>query len=162
MSWNKNYSKCLSCETTEWLHKSKGYCSKCYPLIKMMRILESWDSNVPNTIIPVGPINQTIRDLIIRSNKVNEVKEGLIADINSRITLYKRYNSPNGDAMTIEFFLERIASITNNLNSEKLFHGAVTRYNDNFNSEQRKIILKDLAQILINRRVKFDVWKFII
>nr|WP_315246650.1 hypothetical protein [uncultured Flavobacterium sp.] len=162
MSWNKNYNKCLSCEGTEWEYRAKGYCTKCYPLIKLKTVLESWNSKDPKTIIPIGPVNQITINLILHSNKVNDVKKGLIDKIDSQIHLYKLYNSPTGDAMTIEFLIERVVSFTNNLNNDKLFHGAVTRYRDNLNAQQRKIILKDLAYILINRRVKFDVWEFII
>jgi hypothetical protein len=70
----------------------------------MKTVLENWDSNVLNSIVAVGPINEVTKDLIIRSDKVNDVKEGLIREIDSRINLYKRYNSPTGDALTIEFF----------------------------------------------------------
>lgn len=162
MSWGKKYNDCISCEGTEWEHRAKGLCSKCYPLDKMKTIIESWDPSDPNTIVPVGPINKITRDLIVKSNKIAEVKHGLISSINARIHLYKLYNTPSGEAMTIEQFIERVAAITNNLNQEKLFHGAVTRYQDNFTHEQRKIILKDLTYILINRRVKFNIWQFII
>lgn len=38
--WARNYARCVECGSTEFRHKSKGYCKKCYPTHKHEIMLE--------------------------------------------------------------------------------------------------------------------------
>lgn len=40
MKWSIKNESCLSCNTTIKPHKSKGYCTKCYPVKKEIEKLE--------------------------------------------------------------------------------------------------------------------------
>lgn len=163
MAWSRKHTNCISCNTEEWEHKGKGYCAKCYPLMKKKEIIEQWDKNNPTSLKPVSPIDERVLERLIQWDDLEKAKESLLRQIDARLHLYKMYNSPgNVDPISIEFLLERISTLTNNISDTKLFHGAVTRYSENFTNEQRQIIYKDLAYILINRKLNLDIWRDII
>lgn len=163
MAWSRGNDKCVSCDTEEWDHKGNGHCSKCYPLIKKKEIIKQWNSADPTTLKAVSPIDKIILEHLIELGKLENAKVSLLRQIYARIYLYTKYNSPGQvDPIAIEYLYERIASITNNVSDQKLFHGAVTRYGANFNNELRKVIYKDLGLILINRKLNLNVWTDII
>jgi hypothetical protein len=155
--WSKKHKKCISCLTNEWAHKAHGYCMKCHPLIIKKEIIKNWDPINPKTLIPIGPMNSKMFPIIIKMNELNKVKKRFIQQIDARLYLYEKYNSPGKvDPIAIEYLLERIADITNNLSHSKLFHGAVTGYQRMSNGD-RQIIYKDLAFILINREFSLTI-----
>lgn len=163
MAWSRKHTNCISCSTEEWEHKGKGYCAKCYPLMKKKEIIEQWDKNYPTSLKPVSPIDERILERLIQWDDLEKAKESLLRQIDTRLHLYKMYNSIGKvDPISIELLLERISTLTNNISDTKLFHGAVTRYSENFTNEQRQIIYKDLAYILINRKLNLDIWRDII
>lgn len=163
MTWSRKHTNCISCGTEEWEHKGRGYCVKCYPLMKKREIIEQWNKNNLASLEPVSPIDERILERLIKSDYLEKAKESLLRQIDARVHLYKMYNSPGEvDPISIEFLLERITTLTNNISHSKLFNGAVTRYSENFTNEQRQIIYKDLAYILINRKLNLDIWEDII
>jgi hypothetical protein len=163
MAWSRENDKCISCDTEEWEHKGNGHCSKCYPLIKKKEIIKQWNLADPTTLKAVSPVDEQILEHLIRHGELEKAKENLLRQIEARLYLYKKFNSPGQvDPIAIEYLYERIASITNNVSDQKLFHGAVTRYREIFNNEQRQIIYKDLALILIKRKLNLNVWRDII
>ena len=163
MAWSRQNTNCISCGTEEWEHKGNGHCAKCYPLIKKKEVIEQWDKNNKASLVPVSPIDEQLIERLLQWGEIEKAKESLLRQIDARIHLYKMYNTPGQvDPISIEYLLERIASLTNNLSDTKLFHGAVTRYRENFSNEQRQIIYKDLAFILINRKLNLDIWRDII
>lgn len=153
MKWSKNYNKCESCYTEEWIHKSRGYCSKCYPLILKKEKIQNWDKNNSKSLVLVSPVNQITMDYLIKSDELGDAKKTLISQTEMRLHLYFLYNTGgNGSAMLIEQLLERIAKLTNNVSNNKLFYGGCSDY-QNFTNEHRKTIIKDLANILLSTRL---------
>jgi hypothetical protein len=153
MFWSKKYPSCVSCATDEWAHKSRGYCIKCYPLIKKKAIIQKWDQGNPSTLVPVKPCSKEMLQILVKSGRLDLIKGRLLEQIDLRLNKYKFYNTPRFcTGLIIEHYLEQIASLTNNVSDRPLFHGAVDRYSVNFNAEQREIIYKDLLYILIHRR----------
>lgn len=160
MTWSKFHHQCNSCGTEKWKHKGNGFCIKCYPLIKKKETIIQWDESNSTTLKAVGTIDIQAINLLICSGKLKKAKDSLLSQIESQLHLYKIYNSQNGiNPLTIENLLERISTITNNVSDSKLFHEAVSRYNNNFTSDQLTIIGKDLAFILINRKLILNIWR---
>ena len=160
MTWSIFHQKCNSCGTKEWKHKGKGFCFKCYPLIKKKETIIQWDASNKKTLKAVGPIGVQAINRLISSGDFEKAKESLLSEIDSKLHLYKIYNSEeNIEPLTIENFLQRISALTNNVTDSRLFHGAVTRYQNNFTTDQLKIIGKDLAFILINRKLALNIWR---
>lgn len=155
--WHKKYNSCTSCGTEEWPYRSRGLCNKCYPLIIKSERIKLWNKDDLSTI---KEIDSYTRAFLIKGNKLEIAKESLIKQINERLNLYRRYNE-KGEAsgIAIEYSLRAVSRITNNVNNDDFFYGSVTRYNDHFNNDQRRIILKDILLILINRRFHLDTWK---
>lgn len=156
MCWKNKYDRCISCGTEEWKHKSSGLCTKCYPLIKLKDIISNWDSNDVNTFIGIPKIDHNYLILLNSENKIDKLKDILLVKIHNRIQLYKRYNSPdNIEPIDIEFILNEIAEITNNISKTKIFHSRAPFY-EKVNEVSRSIIYRDLAAILINRRFNLN------
>ena len=163
MSWSKKYDCCQSCGTHEWDHRAKGYCSKCYPLIRIKDVAEAWDVNDKSTLIPYGPIDKPLLEYLIKNGELEKARESILRQIEARIHLFIRFNNPGDvEPLHIEFLWERIAEVTNNVSQLKLFYGSASRYASNFNKLQRQIIYKDLLRILINRRFYINIWKDLI
>jgi hypothetical protein len=158
--WSKKYISCQSCNTEEWKHKSKGYCIKCYDLMDRRNALSNWDINNSKSIVPIKGINpHTIEEIKRRRPpEVLMIKEKIIAQIDRRIFIYQEYNnSSNLDAIHIEHYLSKIYSLVTDINKGgNNFHGRAMGYNDNFNLDQRKIIIKDLICILISCKFRLN------
>jgi len=160
MNWSRYYDKCTHCCTEEWKHIGKGFCKKCYPLMKKLEIIEKWDTSNISSLKVVKPINIKAITLLIKSNKIENAKESLLKQIRSQLHLYKIYNSDDTvDGIKIENLFYSISRITNNLSTSNVFREAANRYNYNFNNDQRRIICKDLLMILINRRFYLNIWQ---
>lgn len=163
MAWGRKYTACVSCQTIIWEHKRNGLCSKCYPLVKKREIIEKWDIKNKNTLISVSPIDNEIMEHLVRCGEVDVARKSLIRQINSRLEMFKRYNSPGQvNGYDIENLLEKIASITNNISEKKLFHSKACCYDEPFTNEQRQIIYKDLLFVLINRKLDLNIWRDLI
>jgi len=115
MKWNKKYDKCISCGSTEWEHKAKGLCKKCYPLIIKREVIEKWDSNDKTTLIFVGGVSKMAIDIVDSSGEIEKAKKSLLQQIDARLFLFQQYNNPNTNATGVEAFLRRIEKITNNI-----------------------------------------------
>lgn len=163
MAWSKKHDQCLSCGTRDWSHRARGYCSKCYPLIRIKETAEAWDMKNPASLLPCGPVDMELLNYFIQGGMLGKVRKSIMEQVDARIHLYERYNNPGDvEPLHIELLWERIATVTNNVSQRDLFYGSASRYDSNFNRLQRQIIYKDLLWILINRRFHLDVWKDLI
>ena len=152
MNWNKKYKNCISCGTIEWSHKSKGYCQKCYPLIKDIEKVKNWNKKMPQTLCSIRGINPIKFLSEKRINPFNVIKTKIVEQLQSKLELYKLYNNPkNADGLDIENVLKEIAGYCR-IDSH-IYEGAATKYLDNFNAKQRIIIFKDMLNILVNKNI---------
>jgi hypothetical protein len=75
--WSKKHDRCISCSTSEWKHQAKGYCYKCYPLIKRKELINQWNSKDKLTLKPFGPFNEEAIDYLVTSNMLDKAKTNI-------------------------------------------------------------------------------------
>ena len=156
MNWSKNDVNCISCGTIEWSHKAKGYCQKCYPLIKDIKRVKAWNENKPETLCMVRGVNPYILKHEKRINDLRVVKKRMIEQMQNRIKLLKRYTNPKEvDGLGIEYAFEAVARYC--AVGSRLYYGIASKYLDNFNDKQRRIIYKDLLKIEVNRKFNLNI-----
>ncbi|WP_223550524.1 hypothetical protein [Aestuariivivens sp. NBU2969] len=154
MAWSKKFSSCQSCGTNEWNHLARGYCKKCYPLIKDLETIKCWDVNKNKTLITVRGVNPKPH---INDSQFKKYQSNFINQIESRLGLYKLYNKSNVEGLDIEGCFKTIAEdYCTGSNKSSDFHGAVTKYDLKFNARQRKLIYKDLLLLRINRQFRVN------
>ena len=90
-------------------------------IIQLKNKIKAWDINILTSIKPIGNINQTSIDFILKywSISIDTFKANLISDIDARINLYKTYHDPS-DNENIEYYLTMIVKITNNIDWKKI------------------------------------------
>ena len=49
-SWSKKYDNCQNCHTNRFKHVARGYCSRCYRLIRKLEKFDRWNSSDPASI----------------------------------------------------------------------------------------------------------------
>jgi hypothetical protein len=161
MIWSKEYEKCISCETTKWEHLSSGFCLKCYPLIKKREVIKQWNLHKKETLRAISPISEEIIDHLIKWNELEITQKNLLVQLDERLSLYKRFNTPGKiEASDIEkLFNEGISNLITNSVDLKLPNEIVNEYQSLFDNKQRQIVYKSFLYILISKKFNLDVWK---
>jgi hypothetical protein len=141
---HKKYPKCINCESTRNVHKSRGYCKRCYPIQLRVEKAEQWDFNNPITLktFPKGFSN-------IDEGTFMKIKKGVIIQLKERLDWFRiREQRLKGDifGIDIEYGLNRIANYCG-VRDKSLFHSSANTFDHNFNMKQKKIIFEYIDRI---------------
>lgn len=156
--WNKKFANCQACGSTEWDYKAKGYCKKCYPLVKRVSIVKGWDEKKQSSLVEIPGFDlQAIYS--IKGEKINKAKTEIVRQLESRLRIIKdSVNPDNVTPLSIEYTLDIIAEIILKDQGKSLFHGHAGSY-ESFSDEQLVTIYKDLNYILLKRRFSLNLNK---
>lgn len=156
--WSNKYSKCQSCSTSDWKHKAKGLCVKCYPIKRKIAIVEKWDLNDNPSLKPIGGFDSMLITQIIKSDKFINSKMEILRQLKNRLLLYQNcFNPINVDGMSIERLLACYSELLLGDKGKIMFHGACSKYDNKFSQKQMNIIFKDLNLILAQKRFELNL-----
>lgn len=156
LKWSQKFDKCENCTTIRFPHKSRGLCSRCYPLQLRLDHIDKWDLNKIETL--KGYPN----DMMFHTeDRFQKIKKGFKKQIKDRLfsltyTEGEFEKIPSGH--DLEFKFRRIARLTN-ADSDLFFKSADT-FNREFNDRQRKVLMQFFIQLLESIRWEgVDWWK---
>lgn len=156
--WNKKFNECLSCGTTNWSHKAKGYCKKCYPIINNISKVKVWDEKDSATWKEIPSFGKKEIN-VIKGDKFSSAKNEIIRQLESRLRVIKNTVNPEKvTAIQIEYTLDILAEIVLKNKGKQMFHGHASSY-ELFTDAHLKTIYKDLNSILLNKRFTLDLNK---
>lgn len=143
-NWSNKYDKCQNCGTVRFNHIAKGYCKRCYALIKQLEQVNCWDLSSPQTL------KRYPRNVIFhRQDVFKKIKKGYVLQIKKRLVFLKTKEESLSEpvyGVDIEHQLQRIAKLCY-VKNKRLFHGRANYIDHNFNKKQKKILYKLLNEI---------------
>lgn len=158
--WSKKTKFCLSCGTTEWEHKAKGYCTKCYPFILRIEKVDHWDDSNPTSLIAIDGFSAQDIQFCINQGKFKKAKHEILNQLKRRLAIIKDCVNPeNVDGLAMEQLLDEFAELILKDTGKNMFHSHAALYDRDLNSEQLSIIYKDLNSILMRRRFTLNLGK---
>ncbi|RZJ52320.1 MAG: hypothetical protein EOO44_12195 [Flavobacterium sp.] len=154
-NWNK-YKSCNNCIGNEWSHLARGYCQKCYPLIKDLEKVEAWNVLDSTTINNVRGVSKDFMMAAIRDGKFHDYQKIIITLLKNRLKIFRSYINPNGYAFDIEILLTNISDVYCTNGTKNIFRGHAALYESDMRIEQRKVFEKALLELEINRNLTLD------
>lgn len=136
--------KCNNCNSNRFQFKARGYCNRCYPLVRKIEIIKLWNFDDTKTL------KYYPKDGIFYNKKnFNEIKKGFIEQYKERLNhlkvLEQILNSDICGSNIVSLF-RRIAKLAGLRNKDILWHQE-DLFDRNFTPKQRKIIYKILNDI---------------
>lgn len=106
--WSKRWDHCVNCLTQDRRHAARGYCSKCYEVLRRMERAREWEHDV--TRIPTHfPLVDVPKD----PEEFTRVKLGVIKQLQAhldRLAVRRRMVADRTvEGINIEFLLRDIA-----------------------------------------------------
>lgn len=142
--WARKYDRCQNCETVRFRHKARGYCERCYPLIRRLERIQGWDLSRPETL------KEYPRETIFRNpDTFKMIKTRFGAEIQRRLDILKiRENKLAGPiyGIDLEYALRSIAGHCR-VRDKHLFHGSASWLGETFDMDQRKELYRLLIAI---------------
>lgn len=157
--WAKEYQLCKNCKTQRFSHKARGYCNRCYSLIRRLETVQKWNLTNKNTLkgFPGDAHYSQERFQKIKSNYMQQIKQRLFY-----LCAREEQLNSNIDGLDIEYQLNRIANLAGTRN-RKLYHGIATHIDHNFKPKQKNLLFRLLNKIEENVPTKiidlYDVFK---
>ena len=156
--WARKHQRCINCSTTRYSHKARGYCTRCYRLVKRIEEIKKWDITNPSSLKNSGNAWVNRND----PKRLERLRRGCIEQIESRLEFLKDREvqiSGNEDVegINIEFQLKRLARIAKA--NDKVFHGTANLIDWNFSQQQKTLIFSLLNQIEENRPWRIDFYR---
>ncbi len=77
--WSNDFNACKNCSTIRFPYQGRGYCGRCYPIIKRIENIESWEQDNPKTWkgYPKSSVDLSKDFLKIKKSFVLQLKERL-------------------------------------------------------------------------------------
>ena len=141
--WSKKYDNCKNCKTTRYRHLSRGYCTRCYPLVYRIEKTTKWNLNDRSSLTYYP------RSIRMDAEKFKHFKLGCINQIEERLESLadrEKYLSGIIEGLDIEYQLQRISRRAG-ARDRNLFHGNANYIDWNFNPKQKKILFSLLNKI---------------
>ena len=141
--WSKKNDNCKNCKTTRYQHRSRGYCTRCYPLIYRIEKTRVWNLDDPSSL------TYCPRSIRMVSDKFEQFKLGCLEQLEERlesIANREEYLNSNIEGLDIEYQLQRISRRAG-ARDRNLFHGNANYIDWNFNPKQKKILFSLLNKI---------------
>jgi len=146
-TWSAKSEECKNCGTTRRHHIAKGFCKRCYPLHLKLQRLQRWDPSNPKSFL--NDIPPSLRHLITAQNLAG-FKIDAEEQIRSRLNYLRERESKLKRTITgidIEAQLKNIARRIVPSHHNKVYRGAASVINRNFNGKQKKLIYSLLDKI---------------
>lgn len=145
--WANKFTKCQQCGTDRFRHRAKGYCIRCYPLIRRLQQVSSWD------LANAKSLKGYPRDeAYFYPTTFEKVKLGVALQIQERLAflqIRERQLVEPLDGLDFEYILNDIGRRCKAKN-KYLFHGIATTIDHNFDMEQKRILYRLLNEIQEN------------
>lgn len=157
--WSKKHEKCRNCGTVRFKHYARGYCTRCYRLIKRLSQVDQWNHSDPNTLKGY-PKNSHY----FQSDIFMMLKTGYPKAIKRRLASLKAIEDKLAKPISgidIEHLLEIISRKCLGKH-RKLFHQTGNAFDDRFNEEQRILLYETLNKVVENipfRHNLYDILK---
>jgi hypothetical protein len=145
--WAKNYDKCQNCRTVSLHHRAKGYCTRCYRLVKKLELVGDWDPSEPTTLIGYPP-DFIVPDYIAPA-KFSRIKMNVTTQLKRRLEYFKLKEEALAGpihGLDIEHQLEGIARRCR-VKKKEIFFGIATTVNRIFDMKQRRFLYRQLNKI---------------
>ena len=142
--WAKSYPHCKNCTTTRRAHRARGYCTRCYPLIRQLEIVRKWHLNDPKSLKGYFRLTSTWR-----SDTLASVHVSRLAKVQTQLDyLQMREEQLTGevDGLDLESAFNHVAARCSR-RSANLFQGSSTFFDHNFTPEQKRILFRLLNDI---------------
>ena len=154
--WSKTRTECAACESTEWKHKARGICQRCYPLTRSIEKVGAWDESDENSLNPIPGFSKN--DIhTIKGKRFGRAKEEILNQLRTRLRIIRNAVNPEDvDGLALEYSLESLAEVILKDGGRNLFRGHAKGYNENFSENQRAIIMQEVNSILLARRFLLD------
>jgi len=144
-NWSKKFDKCQQCGTERYRHVAKGFCTRCYPLIRKLDEVNGWSVDNP------GDLKEWLHEKSLRNPvRFQRAKSNVVQQIRARLEYLKiREESLKGpiDGIDIEFQLTWIASRCRGVKNKDLFYNEAGTFDEYFGPKQRKILFELLNEI---------------
>lgn len=154
--WSQKFDKCQNCNTIRFPYKSRGLCSRCYPLQLRLDYIDKWDLNnfktlkgYPNNIMVHNEENFQLR----KKGYKKQIKDRLAS---LAYTEQEFDKIPSGHDLELKF--RKIARLAK-ADPDSFFKSA-DAFNREFNDRQRKVLMQFFIRLLESIRWKgIDQWK---
>jgi hypothetical protein len=157
--WSHEHAKCQNCGSERFPHKGKGYCQRCYPLVKKIEKVDCWDLSNPQSL---KGFNQSVLthltyhpDGNYKRKLFRKIKDGYKSQTKERLDFFRHREEALTDqvwGLQIEVEFKRIASKCGIKDYRKLFYGSGSVIDAMFDTEQKKYLFTLLNKIQENIR----------
>lgn len=139
---NKN-TRCVNCGTDRFLLRARGYCARCYPVLRKLEIVHSWDLDRPETLRGYSQLA-----VFYTKHGFNFLKNETLKRFQRRLDFLKtreRQRNSSIGGLEIEHLLRRLGKMCGVRDD---VHQGVARYvEDVFTPEQRRVLFCLLSDI---------------
>lgn len=155
--WTREHAKCQNCGSERFPHKGKGYCKRCYYLVKKIEKVDCWDLTNPQSLKGFPQLALDYPDENYKRKLFEKIKHGYKSQIQERLDFLRhREETLTGQVwgLQIEVMFERIASKCGIKNHRKLFYGSGSVIDAQFDAEQKKYLFSLLNKI--EEKIRWD------
>ena len=91
-NWSRKNQSCVNCNTQRYPHKAKGYCNRCYKLIKKIEIVKKWDILKEESMIgfPGNKFDNQKQFQKIKTNDVLSLQKNKLKTVMQRVDVIAR------------------------------------------------------------------------
>ena len=145
LRWSKNSDHCVNCLTEDRRHAARGYCTKCYRILRRIEVTREWMHDCERP--PAGfPFLRVPRD----PAAFERVKSGIVRQLEGHLarlaTRRQMVADRTVEGISIEFLLRDIAVMAGAKESS-VCTSVANIMNDDFTPEQKATIYELLLDI---------------
>lgn len=143
-NWSRQHATCRNCRTERHAHRGRGYCTRCYPLIRKIEQAQRWNLADPTTLE-----NCFWAGFIYDEESFERVRQNYIQQITERLEFLRmreiKLSNPV-DGLDIEYGL-RFLLTRAGVRDSNILHGIASTFNEEFDSNQKAILFRCLNTI---------------
>jgi hypothetical protein len=158
MKFNSNkYPACINCSTIRYEHKARGYCSRCYTIVRKKELAKLWNLSESESLANC-PIDVNCFSL----DRFAKFQSLFIKELDDQLQCLKvkekKLSGPiNG--IDIEMQLTHIVSRVK-IRNKHLFYHTANSFDHQFDMKQKEIIYKMFNEIIENLpKVKLNIFR---
>lgn len=160
--WSNKYPKCISCKTIFFKHKAQGLCTKCYPVIYQINIVDKWNEKKPASLRLIPGIKKWFFDYCKNDlhYELNETKDYVKSALGKKLFYLKLLgeleHGKKRDGLQLETLFNRIGNLANR-DRVNIFTNDANIFNEKFTAIQRNLLYQLLLKILIYKNQNTDL-----
>lgn len=142
--WATRNTRCANCLSDRFPHKARGFCDRCYVLIRRIETVEAWRLEIPSSLR-----GYPRDDVYWNSESFERVKPGHLKQLRARLYLYReweRLRKGRVEPLYVEGQLNCIAMMAG-ARRRNLFHGMAGSLEDTFSKRQLDYLYRLLNDI---------------